>query len=429
MILFFITCLYIALYYIRPAEWVPGLVGTPLVFVVGVLSLILVGVGALAGKFPYLFTGNIERMMFGFILSIALSHLCRFYFGGTIDSLLAFLPTIIGFLLVTCVIDSRKRVSVFVFLLIALTTFLAYEGWWQHSTGFAHGGMEPYYEKIVSPELGIIKKPRIRWYGVFNDPNDLGLALVLVVPFLLEMLLQRNFIVPLLTLPIITLSIYYTNSRGTVLSGLVAIGSYFIIRYRSLYGALAGVLFAVVLFLIGPSRISSISTAEESAYGRIEAWYKAYQMFRANPLFGVGQRMFTEFHFRTAHNSFVLVMAELGFVGLFFFTGLFYFTYYWLYQKIFKLKSSLLIHQDIGLISAAYASLTGMLAAMFFLSRSYVLLPFMLIALVISLTRVIDSELQIADDVLSENPKHFRNITGLTILQIIGINIVVKLAI
>jgi len=139
--------------------------------------------------------------------------------------------------------------------------------------------------------------------------------------------------------------------------------------------------------------------------------------------------MFTEFHFRTAHNSFVLVMAELGFVGLFFFTGLFYFTYYWLYQKIFKLKSSLLIHQDIGLISAAYASLTGMLAAMFFLSRSYVLLPFMLIALVISLTRVIDSELQIADDVLSENPKHFRNITGLTILQIIGINIVVKLAI
>ena len=138
--------------------------------------------------------------------------------------------------------------------------------------------------------------------------------------------------------------------------------------------------------------------------------------------------MFTDFHFRTAHNSFVLVMAELGFVGLFFFTGLFYFAYYWLWQNILKNKAIQFERADLGLISAAYASLTGMLTSMFFLSRAYVLLPYMMLAVVVAVTRIIEQDAQYTVTKPLEQPRHIRNIFALTVLQIIGINVVVKLA-
>lgn len=394
--------------------------------VAGVISLLFLIIGVISRRYPNILKGHAEQMMFGFSVAIVMSQMSHFYIGGVINSINVFLPTITGFLLVICFIDSRKNLHIFLMTLILLTTCIAYEAWLQHSSGFAHGGLEPLYEnKIIADET--VQIPRARWYGVFNDPNDLGLALVLAVPFLLNMLLQRRIVIPLMSLPTIIIAMYYTNSRGTVLAGIVAIGSYFIIRYRSAYGALAGILFAVTLFLFGPSRMSSVSASDESAYGRIEAWYEAYQMFKENPLFGVGHGMFLDFHHLTAHNSFVLVMAELGFIGLFFFTGLFYFPYYWLWSNILIKTNLELDQEDTGLLSAAFASLTGMLSSMFFISRSYILLPFMLVALVTGLTRILDLQVQHMEITSFEKPRHFRNIFVLTLIQIIGINFFVKL--
>jgi O-antigen ligase len=152
-------------------------------------------------------------------------------------------------------------------------------------------------------------------------------------------------------------------------------------------------------------------------------------MFKSNPVFGVGPDMFTEHHHLTAHNSFVLVMAELGVVGLFFFTGLFYYAYYWLWQNMLKTKSVQFEKTDLGLLSAAYASLTGVLTSMFFLSRSYVLLPFMALAVVTVITRIVERDTPILNEAHVAQPRHIRNIAVLTILQIVGINIIVKIAI
>ncbi len=422
-----LVVIYYSLYYLRPTEWVPGIIGTPLLKVLGGISLIYLFCGAISRRHPNIINGQTERMMFGFSGAIALSHLSHFYVGGAINSIIGFVPTLTGFFLTICLIDSRQRLRFFIILIIVLSTFLAYEGWLQFNTGFSHGGLAPIYENITLPNGETLLAPRIRWHGVFNDPNDLGLVLVLVVPFLLDMLLRCQFILPLLSLPLISFAIYHTNSRGTVLAGLVAIGSYFIFRYRSAYGAIAGGLIAVALFLLGPSRMSSVSATEGSAYGRIEAWHEAFQMFKANSFFGIGQGMFTDYHALTAHNSFVLVFAELGFVGLFFFTSIFYFPYHWLWGNFFNKGNMLLSNEDIGLVSAAYAGLTGMIAAMFFISRSYIPLPFMMVALVSALSRLKDFNPQHANDHFLARSHHFRNIMIITILQVIGINIVVKL--
>jgi O-antigen ligase len=57
---------------------------------------------------------------------------------------------------------------------------------------------------------------------------------------------------------------------------------------------------------------------------RLEAWHAGMQMFRSSPLWGVGKSHFTEHHGITAHNTFVLESAELGFVGLVLWVGILY---------------------------------------------------------------------------------------------------------
>ena len=39
-------------------------------------------------------------------------------------------------------------------------------------------------------------------------------------------------------------------------------------------------------------------------------------MWKQSPVFGVGQRQFIEHHYMTAHNSYVLSLAELGLIGM-----------------------------------------------------------------------------------------------------------------
>jgi hypothetical protein len=61
-------------------------------------------------------------------------------------------------------------------------------------------------------------------------------------------------------------------------------------------------------------------------------------MFKASPVFGVGQGQFVEHHFLTAHNSFVLTVGELGFIGFFLFTSMVYLTFKSLIGGLMRLK-------------------------------------------------------------------------------------------
>jgi O-antigen ligase len=66
------------------------------------------------------------------------------------------------------------------------------------------------------------------------------------------------------------------------------------------------------------------ANADASTALRYEAWATGLDMFKRSPIFGVGARLFTEHHFLTAHNSFVLTLAELGFIGLCLFVTVLY---------------------------------------------------------------------------------------------------------
>src|SRR5258705_278562 len=95
--------------------------------------------------------------------------------------------------------------------------------------------------------------------------------------------------------------------------------------WATVFLAIVGVIVAVVFLNFGSSsRINEIDSKEQSAQGRIAAWSEGLQMFKRNPVIGVGYGMFTNSYPLTAHNSFVLSFAETGLIGAYFWVGLLY---------------------------------------------------------------------------------------------------------
>ncbi len=68
------------------------------------------------------------------------------------------------------------------------------------------------------------------------------------------------------------------------------------------------------------------SGGEESTMERTETLHEGFLFFKAHPLFGLGHNQFVENWFITAHNSYLLAAAELGFVGMVLFLALLWFS-------------------------------------------------------------------------------------------------------
>lgn len=400
--------------------------GKPVFFILSLVSLVALLAAWSSGRVK-LFKYKTDIMVVGFTLAIALSHLRHGYVTGMLDGLHSFFPVLVGYFLFAYALDTRKKVNFFLLLLIGLTVFLAYESYLQISTGVAHGGLEPLLQHDGYNEDGSrIYLTRTRWYGVFNDPNDLGLALVLVVPLLLERCLRRQWILPLLTLPLLLGGVYWTNSRGAILSLGAGVFSYLALKYRSLRGVVFGCILAFLGMTFGPSRLAQLSGSEDSAYGRINAWYEGFQMFKSYPFFGVGSGMFTEHHSLAAHNSYILVLSELGIFGSLFFAGIF--TLPLLYSKTHLLSPSSEVVADEqmrGQACALVGGLIGVMSAMFFLSRSYILLPFMMVAILASFGNIRAGGEAVGSNPLVA-PVNWKIICAVVIFEILLINFTVK---
>ena len=137
----------------------------------------------------------------------------------------------------------------------------------------------------------------------------------------------------------------------------------------------------VVAIVAAPGRLRVITSAEESAQGRIQAWAAGVEMLKSKPVLGVGFAEFTNWHERVAHNSFVHVFAETGFVGIFFFVG----TFYWFFVGNGPLRNVA------GAVASPmardlWASCIGAVVCACFLSRQYV--PVLYIPLALGAVRI-----------------------------------------
>jgi len=244
--------------------------------------------------------------------------------------------------------------------------------------GDAEPGADYLCEHIGVLGTTSVGRGRVRYRGVLQDPNELALAggVGLPLAFAFGQMKRRSLprsALGLTTLLLVLLCAVMTASRGGQIVCLVVLAAYFSKR-AGLLGLLLGGLLALPLLLLGGR---SGEEAVSSTLERMECWQEAVAMWREHPVLGVGLGQFVEHHYMTAHNSYLLAVAELGLPGMLLFGIILYLST--------KIPYALLRHMSVRTSAelrlgaplanawalALLAAFAGLAIGIFFLSFTY----------------------------------------------------------
>jgi O-antigen ligase len=220
---------------------------------------------------------------------------------------------------------------------------------------------------------------RVRWRGKLADPNELSLAIGAAMAFAFGVYATWKSGIKNAVFAIVVVSVAYciilSGSRGGTLVAAMVPGSYLIRKYRWKGIALAVIAGAPVIMLGGRSG----EDADGSTQERIEALGEGIEFFKQSPIFGLGQGQFANNYYITAHNSYLLSAAELGFPGFLIWSCLLYVSVKiaYLVTKAEKLDPEL-----VAWARALLAGICGVLVGIFFLSFSYHIVLFIWLGLV-----------------------------------------------
>jgi hypothetical protein len=412
--------LYLLLVFLRPQEVLPGLENVPLLQITLMLCLFLWLVSK--DKDLSLPPFALIACLFVYIpLTVGLSG----WWGGVPPAFGAMAPVVSIFLISSKAARELPALHSYMWATIACACLLVY-----HSMVQLHTGIGPLTD--VLPQKG-----RPYYVGIFADPNDLGQLFVIALAFSIYLLIiSRRRAVQLLLCASAAWLLYgliLADSRGALLAVLVLSG----LEGWRRYGKIAvGVSAALALpALAAVTRLSEMSADEESAVGRIQAWYQGMQMLLVHPLLGVGFGNFTVFNERTAHNFVVLPMAELGIVGLTLWLGIIWYALrmlWWIaYGPHAPAAKSVgpavapAIAAEIAAARGLLMTFVGFIVSALFLSQSYKLPLFLLCGLAVA-------RFSAASRVLPNPPRYRLTkdlpwIVGMTLALVVAIYVFVKL--
>jgi O-antigen ligase len=282
----------------------------------------LAGITALASlpsmaTYTYWKTSVQTYLLVAFIVAIALSQLAHGWLGGVIEGWRMFLPSAAVFFFIVVNVTTIRRLKIVTLAAVASCSVVAVEALCGYYAGY-RGEMFIFRNNIYSPQDEVIGQLiRVRGAGFLSDPNDLAQILLIALP--LAFIAWRrgrvaaNFFVVLVPAMLLLWATYLTHSRG----GLIALAAVALMAARKKLGTTASMVLAGV-FIFGLLALDftggrGISAADGA--DRLEAWASGLEMFKSAPLFGIGFNGFTDLYEITAHNSFVLCLAELGILG------------------------------------------------------------------------------------------------------------------
>ena len=181
-------------------------------------------------------------------------------------------------------------------------------------------------EKIGLFGTNSVSGGRVRYRGVLQDPNELALAAGIGIPFAFAVgwrkRLAGKWLIVAATLAVVLSCVIMTGSRGGELVLLAVLAAYFLKRF-GWKGAVVGAVVGLPVLLLGGR---GGEEASSSTMERIDCWYEAISLLRMSPAVGVGLHNFGEYHYLTAHNSYLLAGAELGLPGFLLFNIVIYIT-------------------------------------------------------------------------------------------------------
>lgn len=427
---FLLTLVYIALSLLSPKDLIPSLVEYRVELVVVIAALVV--------SAPRLLDANFFRipqnyLLLGLFAAIFLSVAIGVHWpGGGFIAVQKFLSTSVVFYLIVLNCRSSRQLQALVILLTLVGAFYVVQGGRAYYAAEAninnvcHSNYDPHTPtnqlikiqgtlELCNPLLEIIPVSdgafafRMRGLGFFKDPNELSQFLVMLVPLIWvgwrKRLHLRNIFFVLAPTAMLIWGMYLTHSRG----GLIALVLILMIalkgRVNVMTAILAGVLAFGLMSALNFSGGREISV--QAGSNRFMLWGDGLALFKSAPVFGVGYENFaTANRGQTAHNSFIVCLAELGLFGYAFWVSLLVFTMFGLNALIasFKLRhgppeisigTAELDAESVELERWAEAirlSIVAFLVAAFFLSRAYALTLYLALGMAVALSSLVSDD-------------------------------------
>ncbi len=384
---FYLTLFYLAFMIASPASLFPQLAPYRMQWVMGGMAAL-----ATAAMLPingYPVRSRQTLIMAALFMHVPLTRLFGGWIGGAVFAVAEFGSTAVVFFLLVAARPKLSRLRA-IAITLALPAFYAGVrgmlalGWgWERAVYVLDQNV---WEGYVV--LSVV--PRMRFVGQFADPNDLAQYFLIVIPFVALLWkpksVLRNYLIVLPMISFLLVSIYLTHSRGALLGLVVVATVYFGRFFNRVVMILGSTAMVVGLLAINFSGGRAVNFGAGS--DRIEAWGAGLGMLRSHPIFGVGYNLFGDHNPITAHNSFVLCFAELGLVGFFLWLGILSSTMLGVTQLNKRLKGVAGAADLVRWATAIQIALVGFIATGWFLSRTYVVLLYVLVAMWVILDQV-----------------------------------------
>lgn len=359
---------FVLLYWIRPADWVPGMSRVPLAKIAGGLALLALLASArhLRRESPRELT--LLALLAGqLLLSAAASPVWK---GGALQHVMDFAKVLVIFLVVTLALNSARRLRQVLALQAGSIALIAAVTIWKS-------------ELVAGRLAGAVA-------GAFSDPNDLALTVVISLPLALALaLLSRNWFWKIFwpaVAVVMGLAVLLTGSRGgyLALAAAAAAGLWeFAIRGQRKYLLAWAVAGGAVLWLVCggllAGRIQGVLSPDESVQQRQELFWRSLQVTAKYPLFGVGAGNFeqTSGNWHVTHNSYTQMSAEGGIPALILYAMILGCGF----RNLLGAKRLARRHGTLGVLARALlASLTAFAVGSAFLSMAYEFFPYLLVA-------------------------------------------------
>jgi O-antigen ligase len=255
-------------------------------------------------------------LLLGFTLAVALSKVAHGWFGGVIVAWRIFLPSVGVFFFIVANVTTVRRLKILALTIVGSTFAVVAEALCGYYFGF-RGDTFVLQQSLFAGNRLVGEFSRLRGVGNMNDPNDFAQIMLIALPLLFlawrRGRLLANSVIVLFPSAVLLWAIYLTHSRGALLALVVL----FVMAIRRRIGTTASLVLTatLVLALFAVNFTGGRQISVDGGADRLWIWASGLEMFKSAPVFGVGFGSFMDFSDLTAHNSFVLCLAELGLVG------------------------------------------------------------------------------------------------------------------
>ncbi|PAY21309.1 hypothetical protein CKO51_01655 [Rhodopirellula sp. SM50] len=381
--------------FVRPADLVPALDKWP-IYQVLIVACLAVSARACARQLSHgrLIHRPITAALLLLVVAVGMSHLSHGFVWAARMSMLEVSKLIALYVLIIGLVNTPTRLRFFVkWLTIAITTMASLVLLDKYGM-VSIAALESIQDRGVMQNGVVEQVERIRGTGIFQDPNDFGLILVMGLVFCVSFLTKPRtgwvryaWLAPT---GVLLAALAMTHSRGALLSLICAVSTALCYFRGGKYGVLALPVLSL-LALAFSSRMSDFSAINQgTGQDRIQIWSESLGIWRQYPLFGLGEGLIADEIGVVTHNSFLHCYAELGFFGGTIFVASFLAAGFGLWSQRrprskpaeVEMPAAQAAREHSRLCGYLFAALMGCIAAMLTISRQFVAPTYLILGLV-----------------------------------------------